>query len=277
MSGKISRSKKYAAAFVHVKNEEEIIGEWMAFHRAVGFEHLIVLDNGSTDSTATIVKRFREPECVTYIYESTGYPTTFNKRIMAEFRDNFEWIASIDADEFLYPTDGGDIRNTIANFSNTSGIGVYWQIYGSSGHASKPEGLVVQNFSRRAASDYYLNRHIKSIVRPNHVIEPLGSHVFKLQGNFVDAGGKELHFDPPFGYFEQHVPDYSRLRINHYHTLSRKQYEKKAKRGYFGIEDDKLNKDQERFETMWNMHNMNEVEDKSASEFVALMQFYLDY
>src|SRR5271168_2531692 len=99
---------KYLAACVHVKNEEDIISEWMAFHRSVGIKHLIVIDNGSSDRTAQIVRAFPDQSSVTYLFLPRGNPTEFSTIALKCFGEQFEWIAFMDADEFLYPSNGGD-------------------------------------------------------------------------------------------------------------------------------------------------------------------------
>lgn len=266
---------KYAAACVHVKNEQEIIREWMAFHRSVGFEHLFIIDNGSSDQTPEIIRHFRDPQSITYLFQPSGNPTDFATILIKNYGKDFRWMAFIDADEFLYPVDGGDIRKTLSQYEDKAGVGVYWNIYGSNGYEEKPEGLVIDTLLHRAPTDYFLNRHVKSIIDPAKVIGPLGSHMFKLAGEFVDEQGRLLHDDPPHGYFDAMTPSHDVLRINHYHVRSRAQYEQKAKRGYFGVDDAKLNEAEGRFQHMWEMHDKNDVFDDSAGAYKRLMKFYI--
>jgi glycosyltransferase involved in cell wall biosynthesis len=267
---------KYLAACVHVKNEEDIIQEWMAFHRSVGVEHLIIIDNGSSDRTPEIVKAFPDPESVSYLFLPEGNPTTFATIALKTFGEAFEWMAFIDADEFLYPSQGNDLRQVISEFDDCAGIGVYWQIYGSSGHLEKPEGLVIDTMINRAESTYLSNRHVKSIVKPRKVFYPLGSHMFMLDGRFVDEQKRDLHMNPPYGFFEGMTPSHDLIRINHYHVRSRAQYVQKSQRGYFGLEDDKLSQADARFNEMWTVHDKNDISDDSACRFMPLMNFYYD-
>ncbi|AMB47376.1 glycosyltransferase family 2 protein [Methylobacterium sp. AMS5] len=266
---------KYAAAYVHIKNEDDLILEWMAFHRAVGFEHLIITDNGSSDNSRSVVKRFRDAASVTYLHRRSGDPIDFEIDAIKIFGDQFRWIAFIDADEFLFPSQGGDIRNILCDYEDVSGIGVYWHIYGSSGHQTKPEGTVIETMLHRADDNYIMNRHVKSIVKPSKVFYPFGSHTFKLDGAFVDETKAALHDRPPHGFYDDMTPSHQKLRINHYHVRSLEQYKKKATRGYFGINDDKINKSQERFEEMWRAHDKNDVRDDSALQYLSLMKFYM--
>ncbi len=266
---------KYAAACAHVKNEQDIITEWMAFHLSVGFEHLFIIDNGSSDSTRHLIQNFSASDRVTYMFQPTGVPADFSTIFLKNFGDQFRWMAFIDADEFLYPSRGGDIRMVLTNYEDSSAVGVYWQLYGSNGLEDRPDGLVAENFVKRAPSDYYLHRHVKSIVNPRKVIGPVGSHVFKVDGAFVDEQHRRLHDREPFGYFEDMEPSHDILRINHYHVLSRKQYEQKKLRGYFGINDEKLQVD-DNFRMMWELHDRNDIFDDSAAAYSRLVKFYIE-
>lgn len=267
---------KYLAACCTVKNEASIILEWMAFHRSAGFEHLIIIDNGSNDKTADIIKAFHDQDSVTYINWPEKTPQTeMYQFVLNEHGEKYEWCAFIDADEFLYPVDGTDIRHALCHMGSSS-VGVHWHIYGSSGHVTKPEGLVISNYTRRAKDDFFYNRHIKSIVKPRQVEQVLSSHVFRVLGSFIDEDGREFHYNPPYGYFEEYPVVHNKLRINHYHTRSRQEYEAKALRGYFGVDDSKLQDSRERFELMFSSHDQNDVDDRSAEKYLKLMGYYLN-
>ncbi|MBX9660029.1 MAG: glycosyltransferase family 2 protein [Nitrospiraceae bacterium] len=58
---------KFLGACCTVKNEASIIHEWMAFHRAAGVEKLIIINNGSDDDTADIVRSFIDQDSVDLI------------------------------------------------------------------------------------------------------------------------------------------------------------------------------------------------------------------
>jgi glycosyltransferase involved in cell wall biosynthesis len=266
---------KYLAACLHVRDEQDILLEWMAFHLSVGFEHLIIIDNGSRDRTPEIIRNFIDQNSVTYLFQPSGNPTEFVTTTIKTFGQNFRWMAFIDADEFLYPSEGGDIRHVLSGFEDVSGVGVYWHTYGSSGHIEKPAGLTIENMTRRANSDFIKNKHVKSIVNPRNVIMPLGSHICKLAGSFVDEKRRPLHDGPPHGFYEEMSPSHQILRINHYHVRSRAQYIEKSKRGYFGMHDDKISELTGSLDMMWREHDMNDVFDDSAKKYIPLMRHYM--
>lgn len=270
---------KYLAACCTVKNEASIIKEWMAFHRAAGIEKLIIIDNGSDDETAEIIKTFRDQDSV----ELISWPTKTSQVEMYDYIlkqkiGEIEWCAFIDADEFLYPSTGYDIRSIIPQYGHPGhpigAIAVHWHIYGSSGHLEKPDGLVIENYTKRATDNFVFNRHVKSIVNLKNAYRPLTSHLFEVKYGIFDDSGNDLHMGAPFGFFEEKEATHKLLRCNHYHVRSKAEYYKKSMRGYFGVDDKKL-EGEEKFQAMFNSHDQNEVQDDSALRFRALMEFYL--
>lgn len=265
---------KYLAACATVKNEASIIIEWMAFHRAAGVEHFIIIDNGSTDNTADLIHRFKDQQSVTYLRrpETIGQVTMFMDAAK-QFQDKFEWIAFIDADEFLFCADGGDLRTKLSVFNDAAAVCVYWLLYGSSGFMDCPPGLAIENFHLRAPDDFFVNRHVKSIVRPRHIVGPLTSHIFELNGPMVDECGNVLVKTDPPGYFGNTTAIHNVFHLNHYHIRSQNVYKEKIMRGYFG--DDSYKLAEEEFRRKLEMHDRNEVLDQSALNYRNLMEFYM--
>ncbi len=252
-----------------------ILREWLAFHRAVGFEKIILIDNGSTDETVRIVETFYDRESVDIISRpDRATQVDLYNSVLSLYADKCQWIAFIDADEFLFPVGDTDIRNTIASFGDVGAIAAHWMIYGSNGHVKHPEGLMIDNFTRRAPDDFVFNRHVKSIVNVKHAFRALTSHLFEVKYGIFDDAGNDLHMNPPFGFFEEKQPTFNKLRINHYHTRSKEYYWTKSKRGYFGVDDAKLEND-EKLNMMFSSHDQNDIEDTSAQKYKPLMKVYL--
>lgn len=266
----------YLTACCTVKNEAPIIHEWMAFHVAAGFDRLVIIDNGSTDGTADVIRAFGEAEKVDLIdWPGPGTQVAMYEHVAARYRDRTEWLAFIDADEFLYPVEGMDLRETLAGMPDVDGIGVNWHIYGSSGHLTRPTGLVIADYVRRAEDDFLLNRHIKTVVRAAKIVKVYSSHLVAPAAGVVNDSGKTLHLDPPYGFYEFEPVSHTRLRLNHYHTRSAAEYRIKAARGYFGVDDEKLASEQ-RFQDMFAVHDRNEVFDDSALRFAPAVRNIMD-
>lgn len=132
-----------------------------------------------------------------------------------------------------YRTGGGDynLYNFVDKFmsehKNAGGIGINWLIFGSSGHETKPEGGVLENYLMCAEKNFPRNCHIKTICDPLKVLSwPIAHDPFFRKG-FVnlDENGRIIE-----GPLSQEV-HFEYIRINHYHTKSKEEYAEKVKRG----------------------------------------------
>ena len=91
-----------------VRDEEDIIGENLEFHRAQGIDHFIVTDNRSVDRTTDILQRYVSQGILTYIwegrdnYDQAVWVTRMARVAATEF--DADWVINSDADEFWMPT-----------------------------------------------------------------------------------------------------------------------------------------------------------------------------
>ena len=266
---------KYLAACCTVRNEAPYILEWLAFHRAVGFERLFVVDHESTDGTADIVASFHDAESVTLQrWDGPGAQMDIYNAVVAEHRGAAFWCAFLGADEFLYPADGGDIRQTLSEYEEAGAVGVHWMTYGSSGFEEPQPGLTTEAYVRRAPADFVANGHVRPVVRLRAAGSAITSHFFDTTGPMLDENFLELPNRPPHGFYGERPPSHNRLRINHYHTRSRAEFAAKARRGFFDGPGGPSPEQAAEREAAFPYHDRNEVEDRSALRYSALTRFY---
>lgn len=109
-----------AGMILMVKDEEDIIGQNLRHHYAIGFRCFCLLDNNSTDGTRAQIEAFRTnfPEAlVLYVHDPVvGY---YQADKMAIFQDaliryaqladiTLDWMFFVDADEFIAFTGAND-------------------------------------------------------------------------------------------------------------------------------------------------------------------------
>ncbi len=249
-----------------VKNEARDIAEWLAYHTLLGFDAVMVFDNGSSDGTDAIIEQAgkrlavqvrhwprRDPKCQTSAYEQA----------CRELAGEYDWVAFFDADEFLVLHQDRDIKSLLAGFDECAAVGVNWAIFGTNGHEDFHSGLVIDGFTRRSADGFAANQHIKSIVRPERVIGCQNPHFFHVMGAYCDPAGapmewlRVIHGEELQGGVSARAADFTRCQLNHYHTRSRAQWLEKLRRGYpDGIP--------RRRPEDFDLYNRNEVEDRSA-------------
>jgi len=216
------------AACLVFRDEADYLKEWLLFHEAVGFEHFYLYDNNSTDDwLSQIPKRMLEENKVTATRIGIKNPQflAYN-HCLNNARGVVRWLAFLDADEYLYTTQrGGALMEFLGNFPDAPGIAVNWQMFGCGGHISRPEGSVLKNFKKCAASG---NRHVKVIVRPERTLRIANPHEAKYLAGDVAVNERNAAVTGP----RSEPPSIEKIRINHYWTKSVEEFFlKKIKRG----------------------------------------------
>jgi glycosyltransferase involved in cell wall biosynthesis len=212
-----------------VRNELDI-AEWLAYQHVVGFDTVILFDNGSTDNTLEVAHAFSHYQDVRIIpwdnRTQTWQISAFNAAKHL-FRYEFDWIAFFDADEFLVLDKEQPLHTLLEDRQAANGIMLSWAMYGSNGHRVRPSGLVIENFFHRAPPTAQINGKCKSIIRPGEMSDCTNPHWFK--GNNVTASGLKAEWT------EGGIrlpPELDKARINHYVTRSWEHWEIRMNRKY---------------------------------------------
>ncbi len=240
-----------------MKDEGPYLKEWLDFHILVGITKFYLYDNGSTDNTRDILKPYIERGIVEYHWfpgKCMQLPAYLE--IINNHADDTRWLALIDLDEFLVPVH----HETVPEFLHTmpqnfAQLIVTWVIYGSSGHKTKPDGLLMENYKRHAKNTF----GIKSIVNPRLLVEYTCLHQNLVAGWTIDNNGKKL------GRTHQSTnpPAYNNLRLNHYYTKSYEEYMAKFKRGTATGESSEY-RNAEKFK----LYDRNEVYDDIMDKYI---------
>ncbi len=130
------------------KDEARYLEEWLTFHVGVGVEHFYLYDDASSDAYRDVLEPWLRRGLVTLTaWHGRRQRAAYNDCIKRH-RMQARWIAFIDLDEFLFcPTDE-DLRSVLRSYRDVASIFVYWVLFGSSGHAERPDGPVVEAYTR---------------------------------------------------------------------------------------------------------------------------------
>ena len=102
--------KEASLAIVAIaKNESDYIKEWVAFHKAVGVDNIILFDNDSTDNMKEIIDPFIQQGYVLYhaINGKAQHLNAYNEALR-RYTYKFRYMAFIDCDEYLFPVNKND-------------------------------------------------------------------------------------------------------------------------------------------------------------------------
>lgn len=258
-----------------MKNEAPYILEWIAYHKAIGIDNFVIYDNVSSDESykmlvaldrANIIKCYSQPS------DGGGSPQlkVYN-HCLRNHGASTQFMAFLDADEFLVPLDGVDavdwIASTFDSNPDMTAMAVNWKIFGSAGKIRAEPGLVMERFQQAAAGP---NRVFKSIVRPGAVREMAIHYAFLNDGRYGDEKGRPVEFMPEPGGVPGRIsaPSSDRLRVNHYMIKSVEEYAIKRNRGNANYSIEHPEKFKRFDDEYFRQADRNDVHDQAALRFL---------
>lgn len=261
--------KYFLSAMIRVKNEARFLPELIAHHHLIGVEHFYIYDNNSTDDLEVALRPLIELGIVTIInWPKVPASPSCHKDFFENHGQDSEWVAFIDADEFIVENPGSSLIEVLKKSSRYPAIGVNWEYFGSSHHEKIPDGLVMENFTQ---CDGHLDTHVKVLVRPDRVRAYFNSHNFAYRG-FGLARSQAGRFVFGSHCRPSQTPD---IRINHYVYRSRENYDSKSTQGFV---DKSGAKEQarrlEKSDLEFNKHNSGENR-QCAGQYGARVRAFL--
>jgi hypothetical protein len=223
---------RYLSMMAIFKNEAPYLAEWLEFHRLVGVEHAYLYDNGSTDAFHAVLGPFIREKFVTLLPWSfprdmaglTAQRLAFAHCIM-NFGDDWRWMAFIDVDEFLYPVQDDNLAVLLSRYEDLPALAAFWTMFGFSGHEHAPDGLVIENYTKRAR--FPTHAKPKSIVDPAKVVGVSSAHLFDLTVGPRRAYTESRQVTRRHG---NGAAESNIIRLNHYYTRSRHEFDVKIAR-----------------------------------------------
>ena len=135
-----ARSKRPGTAIVVVaKNEGVYLHEWLAYHKLLGFDEILIYDNDSTDGSTELLGELRGHELATptewHVEADVSPQIAGYTHALERLGPDFGWVAFIDLDEFLVLPQHETIGDFVADFERPDALGINWKNFGSSGLA----------------------------------------------------------------------------------------------------------------------------------------------
>lgn len=264
-----------------VRNEAPWILEWIAFHKAIGFDYFLIYTNDNSDRSWELFDRLSSLKYVE-VYNNLLEPGESPQRKafsrgMTRIKEICpEWVACLDPDEYINLKSVDNVDQLIKNLSNPDAIAINWRFYGSSGLLEKGLGLTTERFLKCSSEDFKLNRVFKTVFKFSNSIKGFGPHTpwFKIDRlsdiRFCFADGtlvKEKYLVPcsPLNDPEAHR-NFDVAQINHYAIRTRSEYIAKQARGNGMISNDS-NKDHFS-DKYFEIRDRNEKYDDSILRYI---------
>lgn len=202
------------------QNEAPYLREWIEYHKIVGAQHFYLYNNLSQDNFLQILQPYLNSGIVELVDWSMPEFQSYGQRMaymdaIDKARGNIKWLAIIDIDEYLVPKANNTIPEFLSQFEKEGigGVGINWQMFGTSFIPNITENqLLTELLTLKAREDHEENEHIKSIVRPEYVIEPPGVHNFTYREGYHQVNPNQEHFTGPIAPYIAT----DKIQINHY-------------------------------------------------------------
>lgn len=263
-------------AILCVRNEGAFLLEWLAHHRAVGFDSFLIFSNDCRDGTDTMLDRLEEMGHVTHIRNDGPYAqggiqfTALKKAAKHALVKQANWVLPLDVDEFVNIHCGDHTLGALhAAIPDATAITLTWRLFGANGQIRYRDTPMLETFTRAAPVVMYWPWRasmFKTLYRNDGTYKKPGVHrprdidEAKLaQARWFDGNGTALseQFTTKriFSTFGQN--NYGLVQLNHYPLGAMESYVLKADRGRAVHSDDMLGLD------YWVERNFNTDKDLS--------------
>jgi len=185
---------KYKLAVCAIfQNEARFLKEWIEYYLMLGVEHFYLCNHKSQDNCQEVLQPYVDRGLVTLVQSTRDTQNTecghvanqlgYYNTILEEVRDQVEWLALFDLDEFLVPMQDADMVQLLERYPNFAAVSFNWILYGTGGVQRVPsDALMIDVLHKRAKTAEITT---KSIVRPRYVKEMRCPHVPQLLPGFM--------------------------------------------------------------------------------------------
>lgn len=232
-----------------MKNEGPYILEWVAYHRAVGFDNFLIYTNGCEDGTTEILDRLMALGIVEHRNNdnwSGNSPQQFalDNALEEPVIRNAEWIAHIDVDEFVNIRAGnGTLDDAFAAAPDATNFAMTWRLFGHNGVLALEDRPVIEQFDT-CAPKYCPKPHtvwgFKTMFRNIGAYEKISCHRpnkladgFEDRVKWVNGSGQDMTSEAIKNGWRSSKKSigYDLIQLNHYALRSAESYLIKRQRG----------------------------------------------
>jgi hypothetical protein len=174
-----------------IKDERYYLKEWIDYHLAKGIDYIHLYEDIGSESHRDICECYSNvylhslDECIK-IDVNDGYK---QKKLFTYFiehyKDKYDWVAFIDIDEFIFTENNKDIKGILSEYSDKTGIFMFWKMFNSNGLINNPShrvvGVFTEEYPLTKSIDFpfksFVNLKMKPIMETHHKVKD-GVNVF---------------------------------------------------------------------------------------------------
>lgn len=226
-----------------VKNEGAFLVDWLAHHRACGFDHVLAFSNDCADGTDDMLDRLAEMGGLTHVRNRGPWPEGPQwAALKAADRHpalrQADWVLFADIDEYVNIHVGARrLPDLLAALPEADAIALTWRLFGNAGVVAYEDRPVTEVFTRAAPVTLgwpWRAQMIKTLFRPSH-FRKMGVHRPKspepgLTARWFDGSGRPVTLGQRL--FSDYGQDnYGLVQLNHYALGAVESYLLKCARG----------------------------------------------
>ena len=232
-----------------MKDEAPFLLEWLAHHKAIGFENVLVFSNGCSDGTDQMLDRLQTLGHVVHRrndeWKGSSPQNWALQQAQAEpvVRDA-RWIAHFDVDEFVNIRTGtGTLSDLLDALPAATHIAMTWRLFGAMGVDHLSDRLVLEQFDH-CAPTYCPKPHtawgFKTLFRNTGAYSRLSCHrpnkldpVKASQVRWVNGSGQDITEDMRDSGWRstRRSIGYDLVQLNHYALRGVEPFLVKRRRG----------------------------------------------
>ncbi|WP_284162595.1 glycosyltransferase family 2 protein [Frigidibacter sp. SD6-1] len=271
------------AILATMRDEGPFVLEWLAYHRAIGFDKFLIFSNDCTDGTREILDALDAAGVVKHVSHEAAAAVPIAEKVAAMaldlgFFSDGDWVIWLDADEYLNIHAGqGRVQDLIERCAPHQGICISWRLFGTSGQDLFRGRCVSPDFTR-CSGPGSSQQNVKTLFRfEQRYFQEFFQHKPIMKPEFWADGGMFLR--PDGEPFHANDPSLSRWRagvkrgkiaagtgswklaqINHYAVRTEPLFAMKAARGRIGLANTAAVRYDDRY---FRAMNTNDAEDRS--------------
>ncbi len=238
-----------------MKDEAPFLLHWIAHHRLIGFDRIVVFTNDCGDGTDAMLERLAQMGEVIHQRNPVppgGKPQPLALRRAARLPEvtGSDWLIAMDVDEYIHIKAGeGRLPDLLATAPGADGFVLTWRIMGSSGRTDWTDLPVTEAYTEGAPDLFRKGWGVKTLFRPFDAMK-LGIHRPTMQGKgssvlharkWVNGSAKPMTRGFMDGMWRSSLATlgYAHAEIAHYATQSHVAYLRRAERGNVNAKSDK--------------------------------------